>query len=132
MIEYKKCKVIKFNSIDRNHWVFCNYVLKVVEQYEILGLEVSKEGLGGDRQRKITEGKVRKMSGMVINGGAGVVNKFEVGRSLWKGVAVLYCLYRSANPLSWPSLYVYTQMRIIFFLYVLGSHCSPDVQYSHK
>ena len=35
------------------------------------------------------------MSGIVINGGSRVVNKYEVGRSLWKGVAVPYCLYGS-------------------------------------
>lgn len=33
------------------------------------------------------------MSGMIINAGNRSINKYEVGRSLWKGMAVPYCLY---------------------------------------
>ena len=32
------------------------------------------------------------MTGMVINGGNRSINKYEIGRSLWKGMAVPYCL----------------------------------------
>ena len=35
------------------------------------------------------------MTGMIINAGGRSVNKYEVGRSLWKGMAVPYCLYGS-------------------------------------
>lgn len=35
------------------------------------------------------------MSGMVISGGTRIVDKLWVVRSLWKGEAILYCLYRS-------------------------------------
>ena len=44
---------------------------------------------------KINEGKARKMTGMIVNAGSRSVNKYEVGRSLWKGMAVPYCLYGS-------------------------------------
>ena len=35
------------------------------------------------------------MTGMILNAGNRSVNKYEVGRSLWKGMAVPYCLYGS-------------------------------------
>lgn len=35
------------------------------------------------------------MSGMVMNGSSRVVNKYEVGRSLWKGGGVPSCRYES-------------------------------------
>ena len=44
---------------------------------------------------RINEGKARRMTGMVINAGSRTVNKYEVGRSLWKGMAVPFCLYGS-------------------------------------
>ena len=69
--------------------------MEVVDRYTYLGLEVSKEGIGGERQMKINEGKARKISGMIINAGSRTVNKYEVGRSLWKGMGVPYCLYGS-------------------------------------
>lgn len=30
------------------------------------------------------------MTGMIMNAGSRIVNKYEVGRSLWKGTAVPY------------------------------------------
>ena len=30
---------------------------------------------------------------MILNGGSRVINKYEVGRNLWKGMAVPHCLY---------------------------------------
>lgn len=30
---------------------------------------------------------------MILYGGTSVINKYEVGRSLWKGIAGLHCLY---------------------------------------
>ena len=30
---------------------------------------------------------------MILNGGSRVINRYEVGRSLWKGMAVPHCLY---------------------------------------
>ena len=41
------------------------------------------------------KGKARKMTGMIINSGQRSVNRYEVGRSLWKAMAVPYCLYGS-------------------------------------
>ena len=38
---------------------------------------------------KINEGKARKMTGMNMNAGSRTVNKYEVGRGLWKGMVVL-------------------------------------------
>ena len=72
-----------------------NNILEVVNKYTYLGLEVSREGIGGERQMKVNEGKARKMTGMIIDAGSRSVNKYEVGRSLWKGMAVPYCLYGS-------------------------------------
>ena len=46
-------------------------------------------------QRGIKEGKARRMTGMIINGGMRSINKYNLGRSLWKGMAVPYCLYGS-------------------------------------
>ena len=91
----RKCKVMKFNNEGRNQWVLGNSILEVVNEYVYLGMEVNKEGIGGEKQRKTIEGKTRRMSGMIINGGKRVVNKCEVSRSLWKGVAVPHCLYGS-------------------------------------
>ena len=90
-----KCKVMEFNSQEEGQWVLGNSILEVVDKYTYLGLEVSKEGIGGERQMKINEGKARKMTGMVINAGNRSVNRYEVGRSIWKGMAVPYCLYGS-------------------------------------
>ena len=67
-------------------------ILEVVDRFTYLGLEVSKQGIGGERQIKINEGKARKMAGMVINAGNRSINKYEVSRSLWKGMEVPDCL----------------------------------------
>ena len=91
----KKCKVLEFNSVGKSLWVLGNDVLQIVEKYTYLGIEISKEGIGEEKQRRINEGKARRMAGMIINGGSRQINKYEVGRSLWKGVAVPYCLYGS-------------------------------------
>ena len=91
----RKCKVIQYNDERDNQWVLGNNVLEVVKKYTYLGMEVSNEGVGGERQRKINEGKTRKAAGMILNGGSRVANKYEVCRSLWKGMAVPYCLYGS-------------------------------------
>ena len=58
----KKCKVVEFHSQEDRQWVIGNNVLEVVDRYTYLGLEVSKEGVGGERQLKINEGKVRRMT----------------------------------------------------------------------
>ena len=89
----KKCKVMEFGSEGSSQWVLGDTVLEVVDKFMYLGMEVSKEGIGGERQRRLNEGKARRMSGMIINGGSRVVNKYDIGRSLWKGVGVPYCLY---------------------------------------
>ena len=91
----RKCKVIEYNSAGGSQWVLGNSILEVVDKYTYLGLEINKEGVGGERQRKINEGKARRMTGMIINGGNRSINKYEIGRSLWKGMAVPYCLYGS-------------------------------------
>ena len=91
----RKCKVIQINDEKDNQWVLGNNVLEVVKKYTYLGMEVSHEGVGGERQRKINEGKTRSAAGMILNGGSRVINRYEVGRSLWKGMAVPYCLYGS-------------------------------------
>lgn len=91
----KKCKVMEFNTEERNQWVLGNTVLEIVDKYIYLGLEVNKEGIGEEKQRKINEGKARKMAGIIMNSGSRSINKFDVGKSLWKGVAVPYCLYGS-------------------------------------
>ena len=70
-----------------------DYVLEVVEKYTYLGMQVSGEGIGGERQRAINEGKARRAAGMIQNGGSRIINKYEVGRSLWKGMGVPHCLY---------------------------------------
>ena len=89
----RKCKAMEYNSTGKSQWVLGNIILEVVEKYTYLGIEVGKEGIGEEKQRKINEGKARRMAGMIINGGSRLVNKYEVGRSLWKGIALPYCLY---------------------------------------
>ena len=91
----RKCQVMEFNNNEENQWILGNNILEVVEKYTYLGMEVSKEGIGQERQRKINEGKASRMSGMIINGGNMAMNKYSIGRSLWKGMAVPYCLYGS-------------------------------------
>lgn len=39
------------------------------------GIEGNKEDIGGERQRKVIEGKERKMSGMNMNVGNRVTNR---------------------------------------------------------
>ena len=63
---------MEFNSQVEGQWVLGNNILEVVEKYTYLGLEVSKEGIGGERQ--INEGKARRMTGMTINAGSRTVN----------------------------------------------------------
>ena len=89
----RKCKAMEYNSTGKSQWVLGNNILEVVEKYTYLGIEVGQEGIGEEKQRKINEGKARRMAGMIINGGSRLVNKYEVGRSLWKGIALPYCLY---------------------------------------
>ena len=86
---------MEFNSTGKSQWVLGNNILEVVEKYTYLGIEINKDGIGGERQRKLNEGKARRMSGMIINGRSRNINKYEVGRSLWKGIAVPFCLYGS-------------------------------------
>ena len=86
-------QVIQINDERNNQWVLGDNVLEMVERYTYLGMVVSGEGIGGERQRKISEGKARRAAGMILNGGSRVINKYEVGRSLWKGMAVPHCLY---------------------------------------
>ncbi len=50
---------------------------------------------------KINYGKARKMTGMIMNAGNRTINKSEIGRSLWKGMAVPYCLYGSDVTYYW-------------------------------
>ena len=64
-----KCEVMKYNSRDEGQWKLGDSILEVVENYKYLGIEVSNEGIGGARQRKINEGKARKVSGMIYNSG---------------------------------------------------------------
>ncbi len=45
----RKCKVMEFNSDNSNQWVLGNNVLEVVDKYIYLGLEVNKEGIGGEK-----------------------------------------------------------------------------------
>ena len=53
----RKCKAMEFNSQEEGQWVLGNSILEVVDRYTYLGLEVSKEGIGGERQMRINEGK---------------------------------------------------------------------------
>ena len=89
----KKSKVMEFNTSGKGQWVLGNAVLEVVQRYCYLGMEISKEGIGGDLQRKANEGKARKMMGMIINGGSREINKYEYGRCLWKGMGVPKFMY---------------------------------------
>ena len=89
----RKCKVVEFNTTEAGQWVLGNNVLEVVENYTYLGMEISKEGIGGSTQRKINESKARKIMGMIICAGSREINKYEHGRCLWKGMAVPHCLY---------------------------------------
>ena len=86
---------MEFSSRKEGQWILGNNILEVVDSYTYLGLEVNKEGIGGEKQRRINEGKARRMTGMIINGGMRSINKYNLGRSLWKGMAVSNCLYGS-------------------------------------
>ena len=73
-----------------NQWVLLwNIILEVQDSYIYRGLEVSKEGVGRSKNRRINEGKTRRMTSMI---NMRTVNKYEVGRSLGKVMAVHnYC-----------------------------------------
>lgn len=43
--------------------------------------------------------KGRRMSRMIIKGGNSLVNKYDVGRSLWKSVSTILPLWRRNNAL---------------------------------
>ena len=66
----RKCKVMEFNSEAQGQWILGNSILEVMDRCTYLGLEVSKEGIRGEKQMKITEGKARKMTGMIMNAGS--------------------------------------------------------------
>ena len=89
----KTCKVIEFNTPDIRQWVLGDNVLEVVDRYSYLGIEISKEGIGGSAQRKINYTKTRKMTGRIMSAGSREINKYDHGRILWKSMAVPYCLY---------------------------------------
>ena len=74
--------MMKFNK-EKNQWVLGKKILEVVDSYTYLVLEVDKEGKGGENQKRINEGKAKRMIGMIINRGIKTINNFEVGRSLW-------------------------------------------------
>ena len=86
---------MKFNTKGNSQWILGNNVLEVVEKFNYLGMEINKDGIGGNGQRKTNEAKARKMAGMIMSGGSREVNKYEHGRCLWKGMAVPHCLYGS-------------------------------------
>lgn len=50
------------------------------------------EGIVG-KKRRLNEGKPRKMTGMIVNGGNRQINENEVEISPLEGVAVPYCQY---------------------------------------
>ena len=84
---------IEFNSEAEGPSILRNSVLEVVDRYTYLGQEVSREGIVSEKQMKMNEGKAK--TGMIMNVKSRTVNKYEVSRSLWKGMAVSYCLYES-------------------------------------
>ena len=53
------------------------------------------------KNMKVNEGKARKMTGVIMNAESKTVNKYEVGRSLQKGMAVPYCSYGSEITYFW-------------------------------
>ena len=86
---------MEINSKEEGQWILGNHILEVVNTFTYLGLEISQDLGGGEKQRKTSEEKARKMTGIMINSGLRSVNRYEVGRSLWKAMAVPYCLYGS-------------------------------------
>lgn len=67
---------------NNNQWVLGSTVMEVFDKYVYLRLEIGKEGVGGEKQKKPNEGKARKMVGMILNEGSMVINEFEVSKSL--------------------------------------------------
>lgn len=53
---------MEFHNRVEGQWVLGNSILGVVDRYSYLGLEISKEGIGGVRHRAINEGKARRMT----------------------------------------------------------------------
>lgn len=70
-----------FNNKGHGQGVLCNSDVN----YTYLGLEISKEGIGVDKQRKVNEREARRMSCVVINAGGSSIKKYKVGRNHWNG-----------------------------------------------
>ena len=65
--------------------------LEEVEEFKYLGLKINKNGLEGERNK--IRSKAEKMYG-IVNGKTNCrVNKYEVIRGLWKGIAVPTIMY---------------------------------------
>ena len=57
---------MEFGKKEENQWVLGNNILEVTNSYTYLGLKVNKDGIGGEKQRRINEGKARRMTGMLV------------------------------------------------------------------
>lgn len=74
----RKRKATEFINKEKSQWMFGNNILKEVDKYTYLGSEVSKEKIGGEKQRQINEGKAMRRHDYEWR----EQNKYEVGRSL--------------------------------------------------
>lgn len=61
---------MEINNESSSQWVHGNTILEVVDKYVYLDMEISKEGVSGEKWRKANEKKTRKVSGMIQNGEA--------------------------------------------------------------
>ena len=85
-----KCKVLMINGneneIQNNKLKLSGMELERVEEYKYLGVKLDTKGM--DKEKNGLRKKAEKMYG-IINGKINLrVNKFQVIRGLWKGLAV--------------------------------------------
>ena len=91
----EKCKVMIINKRQNENieseYTLMGRKLEEVEEFKYLGLKINKNGLEGERNKM--RSKAEKMYG-IINGKTNCrVNKYEVIRGLWKGIAVPTIMY---------------------------------------
>lgn len=51
MYSARKCRVMEFNSREESKWILGSNILDAGDSYTYPGLEVSKDGIGGEKKR---------------------------------------------------------------------------------
>lgn len=92
----RKCKGMEYKPVqeEASQWVLENSVPEI-DKFTCLGVKIHEEGVGGETKENRWKEDQENDIQYIISEGNRSANNREIGRSLWKGIAVLYCLYES-------------------------------------